>query len=367
MEEEAKNQGKESEFKESTGFESPVTRRTTLKALGAGSAGFTGLATVSRRVAAADFTLDFTIYTGDTMSSLAQELNQDTFGPASWVEDYFNTDWPNVSNISGTSSTVSIDVVPDGNFDDSSCSNFLSDFNSWLDGHSDRSTDTNVLLTNVSSVSCGGMAYGGCTRDDGADAAVAFECGAMYNTYEDSVQSTYEFDKDEDGSWTSIDDAYYKLSTSFMEGGHNLGLGHKHGNANDASLDEFTPMVGGYADPSGSSCCGQNNWCGTYIDCIDIYDSNCQVDYRLANCTQSEGAYPGYPYCSNDGKDSCPGGYALDEDGDWLMLSVPIPHSGEEAIRMPTPDQEGSRTLRDAQKRQEERGKFASDIIIPEV
>lgn len=335
-----------------------TTRRNALRTIGSGSLAGIGVAATSGAVQAS-FSLDFTIYTGETMDSVADSFGYDTFGPADWVKDYYNSYWDNVSNISGTDGTVSTDIVPDSNFDDSSCANFLSDFNNWLSGRSDKSIDTNVLLTNVSSVDCGGIAYAACSQDDGNDAAAVFASADMYETYNYGVSSTYEFDSDGDGTWGTEDDGYYKLSTSFMEGGHNLGFGHKHGNSKDSSPPEFYPMLGGYADSSGSSCCGQDNWCGDPLPCIDIYDNNCIVDYRLADCTQSAGAYPGYPYCDNDGKDSCPNSLGKEIDENRLTFPKPIPHSEE--------DLSGSRSMEDAKKRQEERGKFASEIIIPKL
>lgn len=335
-----------------------TTRRSTLRTIGGSSVAGIGIATTSQ-VVQASFSLDYTVYTGETMDSVADSFGYDTFGPADWVKDYYDSYWDNVSNISGSSGTVSTDLVPDSNFDDSSCSNFLSDFNSWLSGHGDKSSDTNLLLSNVSSVDCGGIAYAACSRDDSADAAVVFASADMYETYNDVVSSTYEFDSDGDGTWGTEDDGYFKLSTSFMEGGHNLGFGHKHGDSEDTSPPKFWPMLGGYADPNGSSCCGQDNWCGEPMPCIDVYENNCIVDYRLSDCTQSEGAYPGYPYCDNDGKDSCPNNLGKEIDDNGLTFPKPIPHSEEEL--------DGNRSMEDARKRQEERGKFGSDIIIPKI
>lgn len=218
-------------------------------------------------VVAAGFTMDFTVYTDENMESVANFLRKNTFGPAYWVRDSFNTYWPNVSNISGTSDLVSDDIVPSDNFSTSSCGAFLSDFEDWLSGRSDTSSDTNVLLSNTGSVGCGGIAEAACTSGDEDDACVVFSAGEMYQT-DWNTKDTYEFDSDNNGDWTSEDWGHFKLSTAFMEGGHNLGLGHRHGDADDFTTPPtFTPMMGGYADPDTSpNCCGQDNHCGIFVD-----------------------------------------------------------------------------------------------------
>lgn len=359
--------GSQEDTNEGKSSNSSVSRRTTLKALSTGAVGVGSLSAMTGE-ALAGFSLDFTVYTGDSMDTVADFLGDGTFGPANWVEDYFNTYWPNVGNISGTSSTVSYDLVPDGNFSTDTCDAFLNDFDSWVNGRSDESSDTNVLLTNVSSVGCGGIAEAACTGSDSQDSCTVFEAGDMYHSSH-TVDDQYEFDSDGDGSWTNADWGRMKMSTAFMEAGHNLGYGHLHGDAdNFTSPNSFTPLMGGYADPDTSpNCCGQDNYCAYPVDCIEIYNDNCKVDYTLDACVEDEGGYPGYPFCSNDGVDSCPGGLALSESGKRYLVSVPSPHADEETISVPTPERGSRRTVGDARKRQQERGPTGSDVIIPHV
>lgn len=344
-----------------------VSRRNTLKLIGASGVGI-GAIPAMTGVAAAAFSMDFTIYTGEGMKTVADFLNEGTFGPAIWVKDSFDAQWPNVSNISDTSGTVPNDLVPTDNFSTSSCGAFLRDFDDWLAGRSDASSDTNVLLSQEGSVGCGGIAEPGCEHSDSADACVVFSAGEMYST-DQTVKDSYEFDSDENADWDRDDWGHFNLSTAFMEGGHNLGLGHSHGDADAwTSPPTFTPMMGGYADTDTSpNCCGEDNYCGVYVDCIEIYNDNCKVDYTLTSCTEDEGAYPGYPFCPNDNTSSCPTGQAIGKDGRRYAVSVPSPYSGEEPVSVPTPDHGSRRTMSDARKRQRERGPFASETIIPYV
>lgn len=342
-----------------------VSRRSALKGIGAGGAGV-GAIPLMTGAAAAAFSMDFTIYTGEGMEPIANLVNDGTFDPAYWTRDAFDTHWPNVDNISGTNGTVSRNLVPTSNFSTSSCDDYQDDFKAWVSGRSDESTDTNVLLSQEGSVSCGGWADIACNRSDGQNTAVVFEAGDMYRAHQ-TVKDSYEFDSDGNGDWDGNDWGHYKLSTAFMEAGHNLGLGHKHGDADSyTSPNSFTPMMGGYADPdTDSSCCDQDTYCNDYIDCIEIYNDNCQVDYTLDICVQSEGAYPGYPYCDGDNTSACPGGQAIGMDGQRYAVAVPSPYSGEGPVSVPTPDRGSRRTMADARKRQRERGPFASDTIIP--